>query len=160
MLASAFNHWAFQSNLDLRARLKASWVDRHTWAEKSGKFCDSGSNPRVRNSSHYIWLYCQYYILTVLKYFINYQFKTTFLFTVVYTKIIHCGVILSSAKLVLASCNQAHHINQLTLPQQPCKVVMTATSDYHSNKQPPLVAMATHHNTISLSFSILELLTF
>jgi hypothetical protein len=24
---------------------------------------------------------------------------------------------------------------------------MTATSRYHSNKQPPLVAMATHHNT-------------
>jgi hypothetical protein len=78
---------------------------------------------------------------------------------VVYTKIIHRGVILSSAKLVLASCNQCHHINHLTLPLQPRKVVITATLDYHSNKQPPLVAMATHHNTISLSFWILELLT-
>jgi hypothetical protein len=90
--------------------------------------------------------------VTVLEYFINYQFKTTLLFTDVYTKIIHRGVIPSSEKVVLASCNQGHHINHLTLPQQPHKVVMTATSDYHSNKQPPLVAMATHHNTISLSF--------
>ena len=97
--------------------------------------------------------------VTVLVYFINYQFKTTLLFTDVYTKIIHRGVILSSAKLVLSSCNQGPHINHLTLPKQPRKVVTTATSDYHSHKQPPLVAIATHHNTISLSFWILELLT-
>ena len=97
--------------------------------------------------------------VTVLVYFISYQFKSTLLFTDVYTKIIHRGVILSSAKLVLASCNQGHHINHLTLPQQPRKVVMTATSEYHSTKQPPLVAMATHHNTIFLPFWILELLT-
>jgi hypothetical protein len=98
--------------------------------------------------------------VTVLVYFISYRFKTTLLFTVVYTKIIQRGVILSSAKLVLASCNQCHQINHLTLPH------------YHSNHaklswQPHQTTIATsnhpwlpwQHIITQFLYHLLELLT-
>jgi hypothetical protein len=50
-----------------------------------------------------------------------------------FAKIIHHGVILPSAKSVLASCNRGHHINHFGLPQQRRKVFMAATPDYHGN---------------------------